>query len=127
MKKTALLVIGIGLVGMAPPSTKTGTAPAETASGYPPCSRTVTDRCIQLYERGVATAANLARNRELGARASAMGGPYEAPAATTAWGFSERSTSWSPPARQTSYPPCSRTVTDRCIQLYERGVRGERG
>jgi hypothetical protein len=26
---------------------------------------------------------------------------------------------------QTGYPPCSRTVTDRCIQLYERGVTGE--
>jgi len=25
---------------------------------------------------------------------------------------------------QTGYPPCSRTVTDRCIQLYERGVTG---
>lgn len=26
---------------------------------------------------------------------------------------------------QTGYPACSRTVTDRCIQLYERGVTGE--
>ena len=129
MKKTALLVIGIGLVGMAPPAMKTDPSAlsGETASGYPPCSRTVTDRCIQLYERGVATAANLALNRKLGARSTAMGGPYEAPSATPAWGFSERTTSWSAPARQTSYPPCSRTVTDRCIQLYERGVRGERG
>lgn len=27
----------------------------------------------------------------------------------------------------TEYPPCSRTVTDRCIQTYERGVRRGRG
>lgn len=26
-----------------------------------------------------------------------------------------------------NYPPCSRTVTDRCIQTYERGVRRARG
>jgi hypothetical protein len=24
------------------------------------------------------------------------------------------------------YPPCSRTVTDGCIQTYERGVRSSR-
>lgn len=24
------------------------------------------------------------------------------------------------------YPPCSRTVTDSCIQTYEKGVRGSR-
>jgi hypothetical protein len=29
------------------------------------------------------------------------------------------------PTRQTGYPACSATVTDRCIQLYERGVTGE--
>jgi hypothetical protein len=26
------------------------------------------------------------------------------------------------PVEEVDYPPCSRTVTDRCIQLYERGV-----
>jgi hypothetical protein len=26
------------------------------------------------------------------------------------------------PLEEADYPPCSRTVTDRCIQLYERGV-----
>jgi hypothetical protein len=26
------------------------------------------------------------------------------------------------PLEEVDYPPCSRTVTDRCIQLYERGV-----
>ena len=27
------------------------------------------------------------------------------------------------PAASTTPPPCSRTVTDNCIQAYERGVR----
>lgn len=34
-----------------------------------------------------------------------------------------------PPAPQPAteaYPPCSRTVTDNCIQTYERGVRRPR-
>ena len=26
------------------------------------------------------------------------------------------------PLEEVDYPPCSRTITDRCIQLYERGV-----
>jgi hypothetical protein len=40
-----------------------------------------------------------------------VGGPYVDPS--------------QPPAPQTAtgdYPPCSRTVTDHCIQTYERGV-----
>jgi hypothetical protein len=27
------------------------------------------------------------------------------------------------PLEAVNYPPCSRTVTDSCIQLYERGVK----
>lgn len=30
------------------------------------------------------------------------------------------------PVDPAAYPPCSRTVTDHCIQLYERGVRAPR-
>ena len=44
-----------------------------------------------------------------------VGGPYvdpsQPPAPTTATG---------------DYPPCTRTVTDHCIQTYERGVRAAR-
>jgi len=44
-----------------------------------------------------------------------VGGPYvdpsQPPAPTVATG---------------DYPPCSRTVTDHCIQTYERGVRAAR-
>ena len=44
-----------------------------------------------------------------------VGGPYvdpsQPPAPTTALG---------------DYPPCTRTVTDHCIQTYERGVRARR-
>ncbi len=63
MKKQMLLaaVAGLTLVS-AHPGPERGMGPIEARSGYPPCSRTVTDRCIQLHERGVRSAANLARN-----------------------------------------------------------------
>lgn len=57
--------------------------PEEATTEYPPCSPGPgDDRCIQLYERGVATPTNLALNEQLGPdRAgvglAAMGGPYE--------------------------------------------------
>lgn len=135
--------IGLLAVGAAPGGY--GTAREERASGgYPACSRTVTDRCIQLYERGVRSAANLALNARLGmpggaaqladvprkdyragaqsARsapapraAPAMGGPYIPADAGVA------RTGWSAPARPEEYPACTRLITDRCIQISARG------
>jgi hypothetical protein len=126
--------------------------PASTpaAAAYPPCRRGAgDDHCIQLYERGVR--AELAGwNRSAGGSQTAMGGPYQ-PVDTTLsgeMGGSDTSslamngdgvtdqaigetaaapagaqyTGMGGPLEETNYPPCSRTVTDRCIQLYERGV-----
>ncbi len=75
MKKIAVLAAICGL-------TLVAAAPHDTAGGYPPCSATVTDRCIQLYERGVASPTNLALNEQLGPNRAgvglaAMGGTYE--------------------------------------------------
>jgi hypothetical protein len=107
------------LVGAAPSDHMRGHHGVRIVNGYPPCSRTVQDRCIQLYERGVATAANLALNEKLGPGRTwtAMGGPLEpvqgsdtAPAAAPA-------DNWGMPAKPGSYPPCSATVTDRCNQI----------
>jgi hypothetical protein len=44
-----------------------------------------------------------------------VGGPYVDPSQPPA-----------PQAATGDYPPCSRTVTDHCIQTYERGVRRAR-
>lgn len=149
--------------------------PEESATGYPACSPTVTDRCIQLYERGVRE--SLAQWK-FGADADvAMGGPYEPvadgsakpadtttaepgtakPAGTASGGTTmsgtgsghmdhgadshsdhDMSTGSKPaatstatpggvggPEVRTGYPACSATVTDSCIQLYERGVTGQ--
>ena len=52
---------GVTLVSATAPQTPAALQ-REARSNYPPCSRTVTDRCIQLYERGVRAPANLARN-----------------------------------------------------------------
>jgi hypothetical protein len=101
-------VAGLGLVSAAPPP-GTGSTATTAWSEYPPCSRTVTDRCIQLYERGVRTRSNLARNKQPGGGREAMGigGPYESASAGAAVGSS-------------AYPPCSATVTDRCTQIGSR-------
>lgn len=61
MKKLFLFaaVAGLGLTSASPDYPSDA---REARSGYPPCSRTVRDRCIQLYERGVRAPANLAEN-----------------------------------------------------------------
>lgn len=54
MKKLLLFaaVAGLGLVSASPPGKGPDNGPREMRRNYPPCSRAVTDRCIQLYERG---------------------------------------------------------------------------
>jgi hypothetical protein len=49
------------LVSAAPPGPPA--MPGDEGVDYPPCSRSVRDRCIQLHEPGVATPENLAINR----------------------------------------------------------------
>jgi hypothetical protein len=125
MKKLCLFaaLAGLGLAASAPPTAGTS-ASATAAGGYPPCSRTVTDRCIQLYERGVNTRANLAMNARLGPgrvprQVTAQGGPYEAPPVTKVGTWRELRSS-------TAYPTCSATITDRCVQRSKRGPRRAR-
>lgn len=52
MKKLLLFaaVAGLGLVSASPPGKGPDNGPREGARHYPPCSRTVRDSCIQLYE-----------------------------------------------------------------------------
>lgn len=73
MKKQLLIAAagGIALLGAAPPPAAAPTA----KTGYPPCSRTVTDNCIQLYERGVRTRENLAANAGTAPMAVARAAP----------------------------------------------------
>lgn len=55
MKKLLLFaaVAGLGLVSASPPGKGPDNGEREARRHYPPCSRTVTDRCTQLHERGV--------------------------------------------------------------------------
>jgi hypothetical protein len=86
---------GAGAGGPYEPVAETGSG---NVSGYPPCSRLITDRCIQLHERRVRAA--LPRPPR-----AAMGGPIEGNAA---------------------YPHCSRLITDECVQLFDRAPRPAR-
>jgi len=85
-------------VGTGGPYEALGEARTGDVSGYPPCSRLITDRCIQLHERSV-------RAARLRQPQPAMGGPIEGSAA---------------------YPHCSRLITDECVQLFDRTPRPAR-
>jgi hypothetical protein len=146
MKRILIYSAGVALAGAAIAQSyyEDGYAPQSSQGGYPPCSATVTDRCIQLYEPGVATPANLALNERLGdgtqmAEASypeeaevayseydnqAVGGPYEPvedyPEEAAA--YSEEYAGVWPEESTGYYPPCSLSpADDRCIQTYEGG------
>lgn len=110
-------VAGLTLVSASPPGGGDDAASASAAAAYPPCSRTVKDRCIQLDEGSAKAPGDLAANAGSAKAPAATGGPYEpAPAAS-------------------SYPPCTAKLQDRCNQLVRRHVRharhvrraGERG
>jgi hypothetical protein len=95
MMKPLLLapIAFVGLASASPPPMPGG--PLE-ADAYPPCSATITDRCVQTYER---------HHRRHIDEAYGPPPPMAAP----------------PPVEMSGgdYPPCTATVTDRCQQ----GVR----
>ena len=95
-------VAGLALVGASPPSDPIPWEDEESLRDYPPCSATVTDRCIQTYERGVKASKKVAHKA---AHEPAVGGPEHHDSGKYA---------------ASDYPPCSATVTDRCIQTSER-------
>lgn len=74
MKKLLLFaaVAGLGLVSASPPNKGPDNGERETRRHYPPCSRTVTDRCTQLHERGV----RMRPDREHHARGDRPGGDH---------------------------------------------------
>jgi hypothetical protein len=117
MKMPSLFVAaaGLTLLGGAPPPMEGMDGPPGASGGYPPCSRTVRDRCIQLHERGVATPRNLAMNERLGPgrmpRRYANGpmGPMAGPR------YGEMRERRVVVARN-DYPPCGGGIGDRCIQ-----------
>ena len=92
MKAPMLLAAAAGLLllGAYPPELDSVVAADAPKGGYPPCTATRTDRCVQTYE-GDARAA-------------------PAPVAST------RVAAAPAPAAATDYPPCTATRTDRCMQ-----------
>jgi hypothetical protein len=91
MMKPLLLapIAFVGLASASPPPMMPGGPPE--ADDYPPCSATITDRCVQTYERH--------RRHHMD---EAYGPPMAAP----------------PPVEMSAgdYPPCTAARTDRCQQ-----------
>jgi hypothetical protein len=92
MMKPLLLapIAFVGLASASPPPMMGGGPPE--ADGYPPCSATITDRCVQTYER---------HRRHHGDEAYGPP-PMAAPAPME--------------ASAGDYPPCTAARTDRCQQ-----------
>jgi hypothetical protein len=117
--------------------------PRPATANYPACQPGPgDDNCIQLYEPGVQTAlaswsgptggvqtamADTSEGSEvLAADAdTAVQTAAAEPVATPADMSQYQGTGGPETDVETGYPACSATVTDRCIQLYERGVTGE--
>jgi hypothetical protein len=89
-----------------------------TQSGSQPSGQTVDDPSQSTGPQGV-TQQNTVPNGQ----ATAPAGTDEGMTTGTT---ANQSASLSPRPATTEYPPCSRTVTDACIQTYEKGVRASR-
>jgi hypothetical protein len=154
VKKALILAAAAGamLVGSAPPGPA---MPGDEGVDYPPCSRSLRDRCIQLHERGVATPENLAINRGDASPDHYAGGPdgdddipppgpyadiddeHAPPPGMGHHGMrhdgpSEMESVVAPPPgepvryAENDYPACADAASDRCVQRRIVVVHRER-
>lgn len=96
-----------------------GGAAVAQSSNTQPSGQTVDDPSQATGPQGVTqqgTDPNGMGNAPMGTNQPAPMGGYAVPSANQSAAFAPR------PATA-NYPPCSRTVTDGCVQTYERGVR----
>lgn len=124
MKVSLLFLVGVALGTASFAQTNMQNDTRDAAAGdYPACSSSVTDRCIQTYERSAGRSAVLA-----------VGGPYE-PVSGHAGAMSQQYAAadqqndltgmGGPLDERTGYPSCDPGPgDDSCIQLYEHGVTG---
>ena len=103
---------GFTLLGASPPPMDGLYGPAGASHGYPACSRTVRDRCIQLYERGVASPRNLAMNERYGPGRGGRRFAYGAMGPR----YGDMGGRRLVVMTRNDYPPCGRGIADRCIQ-----------
>jgi len=99
---------GLTLLGASPPPMDGMYGPPGGPGGYPPCTSRGQDRCIQLYERGVANPRNLAMNDRFG--------PGRVPRRYAHGPMGPRPGERVVVVARNDYPPCGGGVADRCIQ-----------
>ena len=87
-----------------------------------PSGQTVDDPSQSTGPQGVTQ-----QGTDPGGQANAPAGANQAPMGTgMAQPMPNQQAAFAPRPAAGDYPPCSRTVTDACIQTYERGVRRSR-
>ncbi|HEV2746161.1 MAG TPA: hypothetical protein VGW34_02555 [Allosphingosinicella sp.] len=94
-----------------------GAAIAQTDPNQP-SGQTVEDPSQSTGPRGVTQ-----QGTDPDGQATAPAGTNQPPPAGHATPSPDQQAAFAPRPAAGEYPPCSRTVTDGCVQTYERGVR----
>ena len=93
-----------------------------TQDSAQPSGQTVDDPSQSTGPEGV-----IQQNTDPSGQATPPAGTNQAPMGTgMAQPMPNQQSAFTPRPAAGEYPPCSRTVTDACIQTYERGVRRSR-
>ena len=115
--------ISVSGIALAQDATTTNQDTNTTATGTEqPSGQTVDDPSQATGPQGVTQ-----QGTDPSGQASAPAGTNQMPAGTgTVVPAANQQAAFTPRPAAGEYPPCSRTVTDSCVQTYERGVRRSR-
>ena len=113
--RTIVLAAALSISGVAVAQTQ----PTTTDTTQQPSGETVDDPSQSTGPRGVTQ-----QGTDPDGQATAPAGTNQMPGQGTSPMMSNSSNmAMAPRPAAGEYPPCSRTVTDSCVQTYERGVR----
>lgn len=116
--KTILFAAALTLGGAAIAQTADQTQPADSSQ---PSGETVDDPSQATGPQGVTQ-----QGTDPNGTATAPAGTNQAPTGEPAVASANQQAAFTSQPAAGNYPPCSRTVTDSCVQTYERGVRRPR-
>lgn len=107
------------------PTTTTTTNTTDDAADdtAQPSGQTVNDPSQATGPQGVTQQGTVPQGQATAPAGTNMGVQGQTGTGMAAQPMAGQQAAFTPRPATTEYPPCSRTVTDNCIQTYERGVR----